>query len=105
MGDQRVESVWYHAYEEDDDARLVYHGPTHEFPRSRRPRESLTLESGGRLLVGHAGPTDNLIQSSGRWTVTGNLLTLQRPTGAASYEIETATEDTLVLRRRTEPEK
>lgn len=101
MGEHPVESVWYHAHEEDDDARLVYHGPSHDFPRSRRPRESLTLESGGRLLDGHAGPTDSLIQSFGRWTVLGNVLTLQRSTGTASYEIETATEDTLVLRRQS----
>lgn len=100
MGDHLVGPVWFHAHEEDDDSRVMYHSKTHEFPRSRQPRESLTLEAGGRLLDGRAGPSDKLIQSPGRWNISGNLLTLQRASGTAYYEIERATKDTLILRRQ-----
>jgi hypothetical protein len=100
MGDHLVGPIWLHSYEEDDDCRVVYHGNTHKFPRSRRPRESLTLESGGRWLDGRPGPADNLIPSIGSWRIAGNLLTLQRPGSAVVYEIETVTRDTLILRRQ-----
>lgn len=105
MGDDLVGTVWFHAYEEDDEARIVYRSSAHDFPRSRRPRESLSLEPDGRLLAGRGGPADKLIQSPGRWSIKGEHLTLQRSSGAEVYEIETATQDKLVLRRQMETDE
>ncbi len=88
-----------HSHEEDDGDRVVLRRPGHPFPPARG-RVSVKLEPGGGVTVGHPGPDDRPVSTAGEWSLEGARLTIAAPWLAGSYDVESAGDDALVLRRR-----
>jgi hypothetical protein len=91
---------WVHSHEEDSGGEAVYRPASHSLPPSRG-RTSFELRADGTYLECSPGPVDAPEQSSGRWSLDGDRLTLEpaddRP--LQGWQVTEAGADRLVLRR------
>ncbi len=100
VDEKKLAGVWFHSHEEDQADRVVYRPTSYELPRSRAPRESLTIDPSGSCTFGGPGPADASTSETGTWQATGDELTLLRAGRKEVYEIVSLDDDALVLRRR-----
>ena len=84
-----------HSHEEDDGDRVVLRRPDHPFPPARG-RVRLTLQPGGEIDALKPGPDDRPVAAAGAWTPSA----ISAEALGGRLEIESADDDTLVLRRR-----
>ena len=84
-----------HSHEEDDGDRVVLRRPDRPFPPARG-RVRLTLQPGGEIEGLKPGPDDRPVAAAGAWTPS----TISAEALGGELEIESADDDTLVLRRR-----
>lgn len=103
MDPSELVGVWFHSHEEDHGDLTVYRDSSYEFPRSRAPRESLTLVEDGAATFGRPGPADATVAAQGRWEVAGDVLKLYGAQQKA-WKIEALEHGRLVLRPSTEEE-
>lgn len=77
--------TWAHSFEEDEGEIQVYRPrDTFPFPPSRRGRETLVFDPGGRASAGMPGPDDRM----------------KAPQPAAPFDIVDAGTDRLTIRKR-----
>ena len=98
---QSLEATWIHSHEEDQGDRLVFRGPTFEFPPSRG-RTGFTLKSDGVVEVVGPGPNDRRQVSSGRWTLTGKRLEIKSTGFSGTFDVEEMDNNRLVVRQLQE---
>lgn len=67
---------WIHSHEEDTDTEIVFRPASFNFPPARG-RKGFELSPDGTLIDYGIGPTDRRQQTSGKWTRTGDDLTLE----------------------------
>jgi hypothetical protein len=84
-----------HSHEEDEGDKLVLRRPDHPFPPARG-RVRLTLRPGGEIQAQQPGPDDRPVAAAGTWTPDA----IRTDALGGVLEIESADDDTLVLRRR-----
>ena len=84
-----------HSHEEDEGDRVVLRRPDRPFPPARG-RVRLTLQPGGEIEAQKPGPDDRPVAAAGAWTPS----TISAEALGGELEIESADDDTLVLRRR-----
>jgi hypothetical protein len=84
-----------HSHEEDDGDKVVLRRPDRPFPPARG-RVRLTLQPGGEIEGAQPGPDDRPVAAAGTWTPT----TLIADALGGELDVESASDDTLVLRRR-----
>ena len=91
---------WVRSREEDADAELVFRRPAYPFPPARG-RDELRLDPDRTYVERAPGPVDVPEESTGRWSLADDRLTL-RPdaSGAAAHgwTIAAAEPDRLVVR-------
>lgn len=90
---------WKHSNEEDSDDVIVYRPARTPMPPARG-RRAFSLAPDGTLKRSGPGPDDRPRIAEGTWSLDGKTLTLHvegRPD--ETYQIESMTEDKLVLRR------
>lgn len=99
MTDQNdVVGSWSHSHEEDHDDIQVFRRSDHEFPPSRG-RSSFILGVDNTALAGHPGPLDSGVTTDdGTWQLEGDVLRVDCPGWAATYEVLAADSDHLELR-------
>jgi hypothetical protein len=90
-----ISGEWVHSHEEDEGDRVVLHRPDRPFPPARG-RVRLTLQPGGEIEGAQPGPDDRPVSAAGTWTPD----TLNTDALGGELEVESASDDTLVLRRR-----
>ena len=98
MTDDRVTGSWLQSHEEGDRDRIVLRRPGYPFPPARG-RVAITLEPGGVVGARHPGPDDRSVAGSGAWNLSGKRLVISAPGLAGEFDIESADERTLILRR------
>lgn len=91
--------AWRHSHEEDTGSVSVYRPADFRFPPARG-RKGFELREDGTLAGTGYGLTDRPSTSGGRWRIEGGKLMLEGPEGTQSLEIESATPDRLVLKKR-----
>ena len=89
-----------HSHEEDDGDKVVLRRPGHAFPPARG-RASLTLQPDGAVAVQHPGPDDRPVSTAGDWSLDGDRLRIGAPWLGGEYDVESADQSELILRRRT----
>ncbi len=99
MDPEKLVRVWFHSHEEDEGDRVVYRSQSYDFPRSRAPRELLTVEPDGTVAFGKPGPADASTYRQGAWELAGDVLTLSGAGGPQKYQIDSVDDEKLVLRR------
>lgn len=99
MEPSKLHGTWFESSEESQGERIVYRGPSFDFPRARAPRRSLTLKPDGSVSVGGLGPADAAVRSAAKWEIEDDVLTITGPGIRESYRIDSAGEDILILRR------
>lgn len=100
----KLYGVWFHSYEEDQGDRVVFRDQSYDFPRSRAPRRSLTIEPDGSVAFGAPGPADASTFTEGNWDVSKGLLRISQLGRLEVYDIESL-EDTLLVLQRRAPEE
>lgn len=90
---------WFHSVEESDQNRIVYRTAGFDFPRSRRPRNSVKFNRDQSLSVGGPGPADARRFESGQWTRRGGVISFLLGGSHEDFEIKEITEEILVLKR------
>jgi len=90
-----ITGEWVHSHEEDEGDKVVLRRPDRPFPPARG-RVRLTLRPGGEIEGAQPGPDDRPIAAAGTWTPT----TITAEALGGELEVETASDDALVLRRR-----
>ena len=93
-----IQAAWVHSHEEDEGARLVFRGQDSDLPPSRG-RTAFTLKPDGVAEVVGPGPDDRRRATSGRWTLAGRQLDIRSPGFSGVFEVETADDQRLVIRR------
>jgi hypothetical protein len=91
-----ISGEWVHSHEEDEGDRVVLRRPDRPFPPARG-RVRLTLQPGGEIEGAQPGPDDRPVSAAGTWTPD----TLSTDALGGELAVESASDDTLVLRRRT----
>ena len=91
-----ISGEWVHSHEEDEGDRVVLRRPDRPFPPARG-RVRLTLQPGGEIEGAQPGPDDRPVAAAGTWTPDA----LSTDALGGELEVESASDDTLVLRRRT----
>ena len=91
---------WYRSTEEEHSGRVVYRGPTYDFPPVRRARPSVRLKPDGTAAFGVAGPADRTEESPGRWELEGDVLRLVGAGGSEEFVIESLGDEVMVLTPR-----
>jgi hypothetical protein len=84
-----------HSHEEDEGDRVVLRRPDRPFPPARG-RVRLTLQPGGEIEAFKPGPDDRPVAAVGTWSphaISAEAL-------GGELDVESASADTLVLRRR-----
>ena len=97
-GVSRITGPWIQSHEEGDRDRIVLHRPDYPFPPARG-RVAITLEPGGEVGVRHPGPDDRGVPATGAWSLSGSRLVISAPGLAGEFDVESADEQTLILRR------
>jgi hypothetical protein len=64
-----------------------------------RGRVAFTLQPGGVVEVASPGPDDRGRKAAGQWTVAGKRLEIDAPGFSGTFEVETVSDDRLVVRR------
>ena len=93
-----LQASWVHSHEEDDGDRLVFRRRGSALPPSRG-RVEFTLKPGGVVEVASPGPDDRGRRAAGQWTVAGKRLEVDSPGFSGTFEVETVSDDRLVVRR------
>jgi hypothetical protein len=101
--DNRIAGPWVQSHEEGDRDRIVLHRPGYPFPPARG-RVAITLEPGGGVDARHPGPDDRSVPGTGAWSLSGSRLVISAPGLAGEFDVESADEQTLILRRKQEGE-
>jgi len=96
-----ITGPWVQSHEEGDRERVVLRRPDYPFPPARG-RVAITLEAGGEVAVGHPGPDDRRVSATGTWNLSGERLVISAPGLAGEFDVESADEQTLILRRKGE---
>lgn len=92
--------IWIEVAEEGGDGRHVFYRDGSDIPPARG-RSQLRLDDQGLALGGRPGPSDKTVAAgSGGWQLDGEVLTIDLPGWEGRYEIETAQDDKLILRKR-----
>lgn len=92
--------VWIEVAEEGGPGRHVFYRDGSDIPPARGRRQ-LHLDKQGLALGGRPGPSDKTVAAgSGGWTLDGEMLRIDLPGWEGSYEIDTAQDDKLILRKR-----
>lgn len=68
---------WVHVFEEDTAEGAVYRPENADIPLSRRPRERLALEAGGRARLYTQGPDDRYVEQPATWREEGKTLVIE----------------------------
>lgn len=102
MTDQHdLSGEWVEIAEEGSAGRIVLRRQGPDIPPSRAGRRHLHLHYQGEAGAEAPGPTDKSEHSgTGGWSRDGNILEIRVPGWEGKYDIETAQDSTLILRRR-----
>jgi hypothetical protein len=88
---------WVHVFEEDTSAGAVYRAEDESIPLSRRPREYLELERGGKARLFMPGPDDRPMERPGTWHEEGGALVIRPQGGGTELRIVDRSEARLVV--------
>jgi len=97
VGNEGVVGSWTRSHEEDHEGIQVVR-PAHVDLPPARGRFGLTLRPDGSAVSTGPGPVDRGQAADGRWQLTGKQLSVDGPSGTASYEVVSADADRLELR-------
>ena len=95
--------VWIEIREDSTDDKVVFRPVDFPIPPSRGGRRQLDLDASGTAKQFQAGPADKPEQAgNGSWSLQDDARTLNisLPGWEGVYDVEEATEDMLVLRRK-----
>jgi len=93
-----LQTTWIHSHEEDEGGKLVFRTSDFAFPRSRG-RTAFTLKPLGVAVGRGPGPDDRTRTTTGEWKLTGRQLEIKAHPFSGMFEIETADDQRLVVRR------
>lgn len=92
--------TWVHVFEEDTPAGAVYRPEDSDIPLSRRPRERLVLQKGGKARIFAAGPDDRYVEQAARWTRQRDALIVRARDGGLELEVVERSPGELIVRTR-----
>ena len=87
LKDALFATTWVHAFEEDTPDAAVYRLDTGDLPRSRRPRQRLTLRPDGSARLVVSAPDDRLQEIEARWTEEAGEITVTTDPAAGPIQV------------------
>ena len=85
-------------FEEDTAEGAVYRPEDGDIPLSRRPRERITFEPGGKAALFTQGPDDRYVPQPATWEERGGRMTIRTPGGPVMTVVERSP-DRLVIQQ------
>jgi hypothetical protein len=92
-----MDTKWVHVFEEDTAEGAVFRPETDDIPLSRRPRERLELQAGGKAKVLIQGPDDRYVEQPATWQDEGDA-TVIRTRGGTTLRIVERSPKRLVVK-------
>jgi hypothetical protein len=92
-------TTWVHVFEQDTPAGAVYKPEDSDIPLSRRPRERIELDPGGRATLLMPGPDDRFVRQPARWTEEGGEIVVRDSSDTVRLRIVERSPDRMVVRR------
>jgi hypothetical protein len=92
-------TTWVHVFEQDTPAGAVYKPEDSDIPLSRRPRERIELDPGGRATLLMPGPDVRFVRQPARWTEEGGEIVVRDSSDTVRLRIVERSPDRMVVRR------